>query len=81
MVVWGYEEAAESWDLLMIHPNVCDEQSLTSDLFSQKAEWPQEFPAVNKTLFGRPPGDPLPESDRLSGHHGLVVDSQTLDTS
>lgn len=46
---------------------------MTSDLFSQKAECLQEFPAVNQALFGCPPGDPLPESQCLSGDHGLVA--------
>lgn len=47
---------------------------MTPDLFRQKAECPQDSPAVNQTLFDGPPGYPLPGPHRLSGKPDLVTD-------
>lgn len=45
--------------------------SMASDLFSQQAEFFQDFPPIHETLFGLSPGDPPPGPHCLSGHHDL----------
>lgn len=44
---------------------------MTSDLFSQHAEFLKKFPHIYQTLFGRPPGDPPPGPHCLSGQQDL----------
>lgn len=46
---------------------------MTSDLFGQKAELPQEFPAVRHTLFDFQSGDPPGGSHCLSGYQDLAT--------
>lgn len=55
---------------------------MTSDLFSQQAEFFQDFPAVHEALFDLSPGEPPPGPHCLSGHHDLeaVGREDRLDT-